>query len=85
MRFWSLLVAPFLVLAGIAAAPTAAAECTTVDNMTLCSLGDGDSDVPTLPSRTGYKGAGSNQPGYSYGPSGGYDYYYDDGYRWFTP
>ncbi|MGB0971416.1 MAG: hypothetical protein ACPGVG_10685 [Mycobacterium sp.] len=80
MRFWYLLVAPGLVLAGIAAAPVvAASDCTTVDNMTLCALGDEDGDLPTLPA------TGSGNPGYSYGPGKAYDHYYDDGYRWFTP
>lgn len=82
---WYLLVAPLVVLAGIAAAPTAGAECTTSDNMTLCSLGNGDSDVPTLPSRTGYNPSGTSQSGYDYGPGSRYNYYYDHGYRWFTP
>ncbi|MCH9732097.1 MAG: hypothetical protein K0U84_20885 [Actinomycetia bacterium] len=89
MRFWYLLVAPGLVLAGIAAAPivaapiAAAADCTTSDNMTLCSLGDEDGDLPTLPSTS--SGNRTGNPGYSYGPGNNYDRYYDDGYRWFTP
>ena len=82
MRSWYILVAPLLVLAGIAVAPTAAAECTTSDNMTLCSLGDGDSDFPTLPSPSGFR---ADLPGYSYGPGNAYSRYFDDGYKWFQP
>ncbi|MDZ4233953.1 MAG: hypothetical protein U1C73_09365 [Dietzia sp.] len=43
-----LFVATLVVLAGFAAAPTAAAECTTSGNTTICSVGEGGSG-PTMP------------------------------------
>lgn len=87
MRISYLLVAPLFMLAGIAAAPIAASDCTSADGMTLCSMDDEDGNlqVPTLPAPTGGGWANNPQPGYSYGPGAGYDHYYDDGYRWFTP
>ncbi|MGD9622771.1 MAG: hypothetical protein AB7G47_21745 [Mycolicibacterium sp.] len=87
MRVWYLLIAPFLVLAGVVASPTAAAECVSADDMTICSMDDedGELDMPTLPSASGYNPSGGGQPGYSYGPGNNYNYYYDHGYRWFTP
>lgn len=51
--------------------------------MTLCSLGDEDGDLPTLPSTS--SGNRTGNPGYSYGPGNNYNRYYDNGYRWFTP
>ena len=48
MRSSYLLVAPVLVIAGIAAAPTAAAECVTSENTTTCSVG-GTGSGPTVP------------------------------------
>lgn len=89
MRVWCLFVAPLLVFAGIAAAPTAAAQCSSADGMTLCPMDDedGNLNMPTLPSRTGIdSSAGSaGRPGYSYGPGSTYNRYYDHGYRWFNP
>ena len=87
MRVWCMLVAPLFVLAGIAAAPIAAAQCSSADGMTICPMDDEDGNLqmPTLPSRTGSNSSGTGRPGYSYGPGANYNYYYDHGYRWFTP
>ena len=76
MRFRYLLVAPLLLLAGVAGAPTAAANCTTSGNTTICSLGDGDDEL------TPDKGP-SNLPFVPYPCA--YDYYCNEGYNWFTP
>lgn len=76
MRFQHLLVVAFLMLAGIAAAPTAAAECTNSDDTTVCSLGEGDDGVTP-----------NNSPSYlPFVPYPcQYDYYCNEGYNWFTP
>jgi len=76
MRFRYLLVAPLLVLSGVAGAPSAAAECTTSGNTTICSLGS-DDDSPT-PDR-----GPSSLPFVPYPCA--YDYYCNEGYNWFTP
>lgn len=87
MRMWYLPIAPVLLLAGIAAAPTAAADCSSADDMTICSMDDedGELDMPMLPSASGFNPGSGRSPGYNYGPGNSYNYYYDHGYRWFTP
>ncbi|MCV7149934.1 hypothetical protein [Mycolicibacterium pyrenivorans] len=48
MRTSYMFVATVVVIAGLAAEPTAAAECTTSGNTTICSVGEGGSG-PTMP------------------------------------
>ncbi len=85
MRIWYLLVAPFLLLAGIAAAPIAASDCTSADGMTLCSMDDEDGNLqmPTLPSPATGNNSGSGLPGYSDGPGSTDNRYVDPGCEWF--
>jgi hypothetical protein len=69
MRLLCLLVSPVLVSAGLYLAPTAAADCTTSGNTTICSAGgSGDSGSgPVVPYPCGY------------------DYYCNDDWGWFIP
>jgi len=78
MRRRYLLALPFFVLAGTAVAPTAAADCTTVGNTSICSLGDGNDDDGLTPNNSP-----SSLPFVPYPCA--YDYYCNDGYNWFTP
>ena len=64
MRLRHLVVAPLLVVAGLAAAPTAAADCTTTGNQTFCSFGEPGNTGPVLP----------------YECVDAYDYYCNDSY-----
>ena len=54
MRLRYLLVAPIVVVAGIAVAPTSGAECTTTGNTTVCSAGGGTDRGPVVPYPCGY-------------------------------
>ncbi|HEY9266757.1 MAG TPA: hypothetical protein VIQ11_19370 [Mycobacterium sp.] len=69
MQLPRLLIAPALVIAGIGLAPTAAADCTTAGNTTICSVGgsDGGGSGPVVPYPCGY------------------DYYCNDDWGWFIP
>ena len=48
MRLPCVLVAPVLVMFGLAVAPAAAADCVTSGNTTICSVGGGSSG-PSVP------------------------------------
>ncbi len=49
MRLRYLIVAPFLLVAGLYVAPTAAADCVTTGNQTFCSFGGPGDTGPVLP------------------------------------
>ena len=49
MRLPYLLAGPLLVVAGVSVAPTAAGDCATSGNTTICSIGGLDSSGPSMP------------------------------------